>query len=241
MKQQYRSIFISDTHLGTKMANAEYLLDFLESIEYEKLYLVGDIVDVWALKKTGHWPNPHNSVVQHLLNKMLEGQQIIFLPGNHDEFLRNLGTYKFNNLTVIDHIIHQGIDGKNYLVIHGDQFDLVTRNYKWLSKIGAWSYDLLIAANVLVTGIRKILRLPPWSIRAWADQKAIDMMGDFEKNLVRYARKKKMDGVICGHIHQAVIKEVNKITYMNTGDWTGGNSAIAENLDGSWQLIQYDN
>lgn len=240
--KKYRSVFISDLHLGTKMCQAEKLLSFLKSFECEHLYLVGDIVDGWALSKSFYWPQTHNDVIQKLMRKARKGEQVYYLPGNHDEFLRSFGNNQFGNVVLTDSLIHIGLDGKKYLVIHGDQFDAVIKKMKWLAHFGAWAYDLMINLNVFVAGCRRLLGLPYWSLSAWAKYKvkqAVNFIGEFEENLTDYAKAKEANGIICGHIHHPNVRQIDDLVYMNCGDWVESMSAIVEHTDGTWELLRW--
>lgn len=244
MIKQYRTVFISDVHLGTKMSQAAQLLEFLKTFDCQNLYMVGDIIDGWALQKSFYWPQSHNDVIQKILRRARKGEQVTYIPGNHDEFLRSFGDHDFGNIRLVDSIIHHGADGKRYLVIHGDQFDLVIARFKWLAHVGSWAYDMLIAANVFVSRIRRMLNLPHWSLSAWAKYKvkqAVNFIGDFEENLTSYAKSKSADGIICGHIHHANIRDIDGLTYMNCGDWVESLSALVEHTDGRWEIIRWEN
>lgn len=237
----YKSIFISDIHLGTRMSQSNKVLDFLRDNESEKLYLVGDIIDGWALQKNFYWPQEHNDVIQKLLRKARKGTDIIYLPGNHDEFMRSFGSLAFGNIQLVDDIVHTGIDGKKYLVIHGDQFDLVIRNMKWLAHFGTWAYDTLILVNFSVAKFRSFFGLPYWSLSAWAKykvKKAVNFITDFEDNLAEYAKRRDCDGVICGHIHHPNIRDIGELKYMNCGDFVESCSVLVEHMDGTWEIIR---
>jgi UDP-2,3-diacylglucosamine pyrophosphatase LpxH len=242
--KKYRSIFISDVHLGSKMSQADLLLDFLKTVECDTLYLVGDIIDGWALSKSFYWPQAHNDVIQKILRRARKGEQIVYLPGNHDEFLRSFGNHNFGNIQLIDNIMHIGADGKKYLVMHGDQFDLVINKMKWLAHLGTRAYDIMITLNILVSQIRKSFGLPYWSLSSWAKYKvkqAVNFIGDFEMNLTQYAKSKGANGIICGHIHHPNIRKIDDLTYINCGDWVESLSAIVEHADGTWELIRWEN
>lgn len=242
--KKYKSIFISDVHLGAKMSQADMLLDFLKTVECDTLYLVGDIVDGWALSKNFYWPQTHNDVIQKILRRARKGEKIIYLPGNHDEFLRSFGHHDFGNIELVNSIIHVGVDGKKYLVMHGDQFDLVINKMKWLAHLGTRAYDIMIALNVFVSQCRKTFGLPYWSLSAWAKYKvkqAVNFIGEFEVNLTQYAKSKNADGLICGHIHHANIRDIDGLTYINCGDWVESLTAVVEHMDGSWELIKWKN
>ena len=239
---KYRSIFISDVHLGTKVSQATLLIDFLRDNECDHLYLVGDIIDGWAMSKNFYWPQTHNDVIQKLMRKARKDTKVIYLPGNHDEFLRSFGQHEFGNIQLVDQIMHRGRDDKLYLVMHGDQFDAVIKNMKWLSLVGTWAYDFSIHVNVIISKIRDVLRLPYWSLSAWAKykvKKAVNFISDFESSLASYARSKGAQGMICGHIHHANIREVDGVIYMNCGDWCESCTALVEHEDGRFEIIYF--
>lgn len=239
---QYRTLFISDVHLGTRGCQADLLLDFLKHNESEALFLVGDIIDGWRLKQTWHWPQAHNDVVQKLLRKVRKGARVVFVPGNHDEFARDFLGLEFGGVEVIDHAIHQTADGRNLLVIHGDQFDIVVSHARWLAHLGDWAYDFAILVNAWFNRARRKLGLPYWSFSKWAKlkvKKAVNFIGDFERTLAAEARKRGVDGVICGHIHHATIRDIDGVTYVNTGDFVESCTAIAEHFDGRLELIHW--
>lgn len=243
MMKKYKSIFISDIHLGARMSQSGPLLEFLKTVECDNLFLVGDIIDGWALQKSFYWPQQHNDVIQKLLRRARRGETIIYLPGNHDEFLRSFGEHDFGNIKLVDHYIYNGINGKKYLIIHGDQFDAVIKKMKWLAHLGTWAYDFMITVNVAVSYIRKLLKLPYWSLSAWAKYKvksAVNFIGDFETNLTEYAKTKNADGIICGHIHHANMRDINGMHYINCGDWVESLTAIVEHTDGTWELIKWN-
>ena len=239
----YRSVFISDVHLGTKMSQPAALLEFLKLIECDYLYLVGDIIDGWAMSNRFYWPQEHNDVIQKLLRKARKGTNIIYLPGNHDEFLRSFGEQELGNIRLIDTCMHVGADGKRYRVMHGDQFDVVIKHAKWLAHIGSWAYDSLISLNVIVSSMRRWFNLRPWSLSAWAKYKvktAVNFIGDYEENLASYAGSHGCDGIICGHIHHANIREIDNILYLNSGDWVESCTALVEHEDGRWEILRYE-
>jgi UDP-2,3-diacylglucosamine pyrophosphatase LpxH len=238
----YRSIFISDIHLGTPGCQAEKLLDFLKNTESERLYLVGDIVDCWYMKKTIYWPQCHNDVIQKILRKGRKGTDIIYIPGNHDEIIRNFTDQFLGNITVVDQYTHVDTRGRPILVVHGDQFDVVIRKAKWLAHLGSWAYDLAIRANGMVNWFRKIFNLPYWSLSAWAKQQvksAVNFIGEYETTLANYAALQQVKGIICGHIHSANISRIQGIDYMNCGDWVESCTALVEHTDGRWEIITW--
>ena len=240
--RQFRTLFISDVHLGTRGCQANRLLDFLRWHDADTIYLVGDIVDGWALKSYWYWPQPHNDVVQKLLRKSRKGARIIYVPGNHDEFLRGYFGTHFGGVEVADHAIHVSPQGKRYLVVHGDYFDLVVTWARWLARVGDKAYDFAITVNRLLNGVRRRLGLGYWSLSKWAKFKvknAVNFIGDYERTLAGEAERHKVDGVICGHIHHATMHHSFGVHYINCGDWVESCTAIAEHHDGRLELITW--
>jgi len=240
-KKKYRSIFISDVHLGFKHCNAEKLLHFLKTTEAEKYYLIGDIIDGWAMKGKFYWPQEHNNVVQYFLKISKKDTPVIYVTGNHDEFLRTYSGTVLGNIQVVDEAIHEGPMGRRYLVIHGDQFDMVTMNAKWLVHIGSWAYDVMISLNSKLHWLFAKLNMPEFSLSAWAKnnvKEAVNFIGDYENVVVEYASKRNVAGVICGHIHSCNIRDMNGIKYMNTGDWVESCTAIVEDFDGNFSIAR---
>ncbi len=240
--RRVRALFISDVHLGMKVTQLHRLIDFLQKHEADIIYLVGDIVDGWRLQKKWRWPNEYNELAQILMDKASKGTKIIYLPGNHDEFLREyVGTY-FGEIEFIDRTIHTSLKGQTFLVIHGDQFDIVVRHAKWLAHVGDWAYNFALRVNILINWGRRRLGLGYWSLSAWAKQKvknAVSIMGRYEEALSYEAKQSGVDGVICGHIHHADIHERFGPIYINTGDWVESCTAIAETLEGEFELIRW--
>lgn len=239
----YKSVFISDLHLGSKHCNSEKLLSFLDSLETEKLYLVGDIVDGWRLQKKWYWPNKHNKIVKKLM-KIAKHSEVIYVTGNHDEFLRAIPDINIGSVPVYNRYDHVGVDGKKYLVTHGDMFDhlMRTRSGRWVMHLGDFAYDGLIYLNRFVNGVRRMFNQQPWSLAKYLKRKAklaANYIGDFELEMIRYCVKQGYDGVICGHIHSAKIKEIDGVTYMNDGDWCESCTALVEQHDGKFEIIQY--
>jgi len=237
-----RTIFLSDIHLGSKPAKAEFLIDFLRHHEAETIYLVGDIVDGWRLKRSWHWPQTHNDVVQKLLRKARKGTKIFYIAGNHDEFLRSFQGVHFGGIVVADRAIHEAADGRRFLVIHGDQFDAVVHNARWLAYLGDKAYDTAIVVNRVVGAVRRLSGQPYWSFSSWAKvkvKKAVKFISSFQDVLAQEAARSEVDGVICGHIHHAAIEEIKSIQYMNTGDWVESCTALVEDFDGSFEIITW--
>jgi len=238
----FRTLFISDVHLGARGCQADRLLDFLRYHDADTIYLVGDIVDGWQLKSGWYWPQHHNDVVQKLLRKARKGARMIYVPGNHDEFLREYYGTHFGGIEVAERFIHVGVDGRRYLVIHGDHFDLVVTQARWLAHLGDYAYTAAIAINRVFNGLRRRFGFGYWSLSQWAKHKvknAVNYIGEFEKTLVIEARRNAADGVICGHIHHATIHNKFGVTYVNCGDWVESCTAIAEHPDGRFEIITW--
>ena len=237
-----RTLFLSDIHLGMRSSQADQLLEFLRVHDAETIYLVGDIIDGWALKGGWYWPQTHNDVVQKLLRKARKGARIIYLPGNHDEFLRDYYGTHFGGIEVQETAIHETADGKRYLVLHGDAFDFVIRHARWLAHLGDAAYDFALFLNRIATAIRRRFGLPYWSLSAWAKLKvknAVNVISTFEEALAKEARRVGADGVICGHIHHAVSSRIDGIHYLNTGDWVESLTAITEDQSGRLEIIRW--
>ncbi len=238
--RKYRALFISDVHLGMRACQADLLIDFLRRYNADTIYLVGDIIDGWALKSGWYWPQSHNDVVQKLLRKARKGARLVYIPGNHDEFLRDyLGTH-FGGIDVVNEAVHVAADGKRYLVIHGDLFDVVIKHARWLALLGSGAYDAAIVLNTAVNAIRRRLGFTYWSLSRWAKLKvknAVNFIGEFEQVLSAEASRHGADGVICGHIHHATIREIDGLIYINCGDWVESCTAVAEHFDGTFEII----
>ncbi|MCG8357753.1 MAG: UDP-2,3-diacylglucosamine diphosphatase [Kiloniellales bacterium] len=239
---RYRSIWISDIHLGTRGCKADFLLDFLKYSESEYLYLVGDIVDGWRLKRSWYWEQSHNDVVQKLLRKARKGTKVIYVPGNHDEALRSVTDNYFGGVYVIDPAIHVTADGRRLLVMHGDQFDGVVKYAKWLAVLGDWAYNVMLAANHWFNLARRKFGFGYWSLSAYLKGKvknAVQFIDDFEQAVAEEARRRKVDGVVCGHIHKAEMREIDGILYCNDGDWVESCTALVEHLDGRLEIVHW--
>jgi len=240
--RRFRALFLSDVHLGARGCQAERLLDFLRVYDADTIYLVGDIVDGWALKSSWYWPQAHNDVVQKLLRKARKGARLVYIPGNHDEFLRDYYGTHFGGIDVVETTIHVGVDGKRYLVIHGDLFDVVIRHAKWLALLGDRAYDAAILVNTAFNRVRRAFGLTYWSLSQWAKLKvknAVNFIGEFETTLAAEAQRHGADGVICGHIHHAAIHNDFGVCYINCGDWVESCTAIAEHSDGRFEIITW--
>lgn len=242
--RHYRSIFISDTHLGSKGAQADAILHFLKYTESDYLYLVGDIVDGWALKSRWYWPQKHNDVVQKLLGKARRGTKVIYLPGNHDEFARHFLNTSFGDIDILDDTIHTTADGKRMWVVHGDLFDGVMQHARWLAYIGDRAYTMLLALNRIFNRVRQFFNLPYWSLSQYLKhkvKKAVSFISAFETALSTEAKRRECDGVICGHIHKPELHQMNDILYANCGDWVESISALVEDKDGKLELVFWAN
>lgn len=237
-----RALFLSDIHLGTRGCQADALLDFLRLHDAETIYLVGDIVDGWRLQKTWYWPQSHNDVVQKLLRKARKGTRIIYVPGNHDECFRDYCGTHFGGVEVMLEAIHETADGKRMLVIHGDKFDGVVLYAKWLARLGDWSYITLLKLNTVFNTVRRRFGLRYWSLSAYLKLKvknAVQFIGTYETAVAEEARRKGVDGVICGHIHHAEIRDIDGILYINDGDWVESCTAVVERHDGRFEIIRW--
>lgn len=238
----FRSIFISDFHLGTKTCRAHDLLDFLKNHDAQFIYLVGDIVDGWQLKKSWFWSQHHNDVIQKLLRKARKGSMITYLPGNHDAFARDFLGHHFGGIAVADHAIHQTADGRTLYIVHGDRYDGVVTQSKWLASLGGSAYEVAIQLNYVFNRIRRRLGYSYWSLSAWLKHKvknAFTYIDTFEQALAAEAKKYHADGVVCGHIHRASIRDCDGVTYYNTGDWVESCTALVEHHDGRMELIHW--
>ncbi|HEY8194752.1 MAG TPA: UDP-2,3-diacylglucosamine diphosphatase [Hyphomicrobium sp.] len=238
----YRAVFISDVHLGMRNSQALALLDFLKHVECEELYLVGDIVDFWKVRRGPHWPQSHNDVLQKLLRKSRKGTRVIFIPGNHDDGLRDYAGMNFGDIELRRDAIHEGANGKRYLVLHGDEFDVVVRYARWLAFLGDRSYDAALALNVPLNFARRLFGLGHWSLSAFLKHKvksAVNYIGEFEDALAGEARRRDAAGLICGHIHHANERMIDGIHYLNCGDWVESCTAIAEHFDGTFEIIRW--
>jgi UDP-2,3-diacylglucosamine pyrophosphatase LpxH len=241
-KLDYRTIWLSDTHLGLKETRSEFLLDFLRHTRCEKLYLVGDIIDVWKMRSGLYWPSINNEILRTIMRMAREGTEVIYVPGNHDEVFRDYLNMFFGGVRIEGEAEHTAADGKRYLVMHGDEFDYVVMNNKWLAHIGSGAYDFLLWLNRWFNFARRKMGLSYWSLSAYLKNKvkeAVKYIGNYEQAVVRAARERNMDGVICGHIHQAALSTFEEITYANCGDWVESCTALAENSDGSIRLIRW--
>ncbi len=239
---KYRSIFLSDVHLGFRGCQAQFVLDFLQSTHCKQLYLVGDIVDLWAMKNGLYWPESHNQVVREIMDKARAGTRVIYLPGNHDEIFRGHLGANFGHVQVRDEVIHTTADGRRFLVLHGDRFDAVVQNGKWLARLGSRAYDGLLALNGLTSRLRSSFGLKYWSLAAYLKHKvknAVNYIGNFEREVANEAERRQLDGMICGHIHHAEMRDIAGVSYCNCGDWVESCTALVEHHDGRLELLRW--
>lgn len=243
MNNSYRSIWISDLHLGSTQCQVDVLLDFLKHNESEMLYLVGDIIDFWALSKKMYWPTEHNTVIQKILRKARHGTQVVYIPGNHDENVREYDQYIFGDITVKKSDVHTSATGKKFLIVHGDEYDTIAQCHKWIAKIGNEGYDFLLWVNRMLRIIRKWLGIQSnFSLAAYVKFKvknAVQFISDYEDSIVNTLKDQQLDGVICGHIHHAEIKDMDGFMYINTGDFVESCTAIVEHTDGTLELVHW--
>lgn len=238
----FRTVWISDVHLGFRGCSADHLLDFLHSVHCEYLYLVGDIIDIWEMKKRMFWPQSHNNVVRTILGKAKHGTKVVYIPGNHDELLRDFHDMTFGNVHIVEDAIHTGADGRRLLVTHGDKFDSVVRSSRAIAMLGTRLYDWLLKANYLVHWMRRKLDLPHWSLAGFLKHKvknAVQFISNFEKAVAYETARLGVEGVVCGHIHRPEIAQLNDVLYCNCGDWVESCSALVEHHDGSLELLRW--
>ena len=240
---KYKSIFNSDLHLGTKGCQANKILEFFKNSRSENLFLVGDIVDVWAMQKNFYWPQEHNDVIQKILRKARHGTKVFYIMGNHDEMFRKFIPMNFGDIHLINRVVHETNLGKKYLVVHGDAWDGVMKHAKWLSKLGSIAYELLLKFNNLINFFRKLRGKEYWSLAKFLKYKvknAVKYIGEYEKTVSEYAKRKKYDGIICGHIHHAEDQDFDGVNYLNCGDWVESCTALVENYDGTFEILYWD-
>jgi len=240
--RRYRTIFISDVHLGTRGCKAECLLDFLRHVESDYLYLVGDIVDGWRLQKRWFWPDKHAEVLDRLLARARDGTEVVYLPGNHDEVLRKLIGRSVGGVKIRHDTIHRTADGRRLLVVHGDVFDGVVTDMRWLALVGSVAYELALTANTWFNLARRWLGLGYWPLSAFLKEQvkaAVRFVDRYERSLAREARRRSVCGVICGHVHKPEMRTIDGVLYYNDGDWVESCSALVEHDDGRFELLEW--
>jgi UDP-2,3-diacylglucosamine pyrophosphatase LpxH len=238
----YRTIWISDLHLGARAAQAARLLDFLKHHDSEQLYLVGDIFDGWALKRRWFWNQLYNDVIQKLLRRARKGCKITYIPGNHDDFARAYDGMKLGGIAIKRQTKHTTVDGRQLLVLHGDEFDGAAASARWLAELGSVAYAFVIKLNHVFNWFRRMLGYDYWSLSAWLKHKvkdAVNHIDRFERYAAETAAREGCSGVVCGHIHRAAIRELDSITYYNTGDWVESCTALVEHFDGSMEIVTW--
>ncbi|QUT06319.1 UDP-2,3-diacylglucosamine diphosphatase [Sphingobium phenoxybenzoativorans] len=241
-RRKYRTIWISDIHLGTRGCNAAMLIDFLDSVDSETIYLVGDIIDGWRLKKRFYWPATHNDIVWRIMKRARRGTRVVYIPGNHDEMFRQFSGLNFGGVEIKRKAIHETADGRKLLVLHGDEFDTIMLAHRWLAFVGDAAYTALMGLNRWVNAVRQWFDLPYWSLSKMAKHKvknAVAFISKFEEVVAHEAGARGVDGVVCGHIHNADIREIAGIAYYNDGDWVEGCTALVEHADGRMEVLHW--
>jgi UDP-2,3-diacylglucosamine pyrophosphatase LpxH len=241
-KRRFRAIWVSDIHLGTRGCKADILLDFLRFTESEYLYLIGDIVDGWRLKRSWYWAQSHNDVLQKLLRKARKGTKVVYVPGNHDEALRDFVDMQFGGVTVVSDAVHTTADGRRLLIIHGDQFDGIVCYAKWLAFLGDRAYTVMIDVNHWFNLARRALGYPYWSLSAYLKARvknAVDFVARFSGAVAAEAKRRGLDGVVCGHVHKAEITHIDGVLYCNDGDWVESCTALVEHWDGRLEILHW--
>lgn len=245
-RRRFRTIWISDVHLGTRGCNADLLIDFLDHTDSETMYLVGDIIDGWRLKKKFYWPAQHNDIVWRILKRARRGTRIIYIPGNHDEMFRQFTGLSFGGVEICRAAFHDTADGRRLMVLHGDEFDAVMLAHRWLAFVGDALYHLMMGLNHWVNLVRRRLGLPYWSLSKMAKHKvknAVEFIGRYEEIVAKAAAERGVDGVVCGHIHTAEFREFAhdgaQVEYWNDGDWVEGCTALVEHFDGRMEILNW--
>jgi UDP-2,3-diacylglucosamine pyrophosphatase LpxH len=241
-RRRFRTIWISDVHLGTRGCNAKALTDFLDHTDSDTIYLVGDIIDGWRLKKRFYWPAAHNDVVWRIMKRAKRSTRVVYIPGNHDEMFRQFSGLNFGGVEIRRKAIHETADGRRLLILHGDEFDAIMLAHRWLAFVGDALYGLLMRGNVLVNGVRRWFKLPYWSLSKHAKHRvknAVEFISQFEEVVARAADSRNIDGVVCGHIHTAEMRQIGRIAYYNDGDWVEGCTALVEHFDGRMEVLHW--
>lgn len=241
-RRHYRTIWISDVHLGTRGCADRMLIDFLDHCDSDHLYLVGDIIDGWRMKRRFYWPERHNAIVRRVMKRAKRGSRVTYIPGNHDEMFRQFSGLDFGGVEIRRHALHETADGRRLLVLHGDEFDAVVMGHKWLAFLGDAAYNFLLKLNVVINAVRRQFDLPFWSLSKHAKHKvkdAVAFIGRFEEAVATAARKRQVDGVVCGHIHTAEERDFDGIAYYNDGDWVESCTALVEHQDGTMEILHW--
>lgn len=241
-RRRYRTIWISDVHLGTRGCNDRLLIDFLDHVDSDTLYLVGDIIDGWRMKKRFYWPERHNAIVRRVMKRAKHGTRVVYVPGNHDEMFRQFAGISFGGVEIRRKAIHVTADGRRLLVLHGDEFDTIVLAHRWLAFLGDAAYHVLMRLNLVVNAVRRRLDLPYWSLSKHAKHKvknAVEFISRFEEAVAHEAARINVDGVVCGHIHTAEARAFGEIVYYNDGDWVEGCTALVEHRDGRMEILHW--
>jgi UDP-2,3-diacylglucosamine pyrophosphatase LpxH len=241
-RRRYRTIWVSDIHLGTRGCNAQMLIDFLDRTDSETMYLVGDIIDGWRMRKKFYWPAAHNDVVWRILKRARRGTRVVYIPGNHDEMFRQFTGMNFGPIEIRRKAVHETADGRKLLVLHGDEFDTIMLAHRWLAFVGDAAYEMMMKLNLVVNRVRNLLGLPYWSLSKHAKHKvknAIEFISRFEELVAHEAGTRGVDGVVCGHIHTAEIRDIEGVAYYNDGDWVEGCTALVEHFDGRMEILHW--
>lgn len=242
--KKYRTIWISDVHLGTPGCKAEHLVDFLKHTECETLFLVGDIIDGWKLRGSWFWPQEHTNVIRKVLTKSKRDTKVYYITGNHDEFLRKFVGFGLHigNIRIVNEHVHTTANGRRLLVTHGDAFDVITRYHRWIALIGDTAYEVTMQANHWVNRARRLLGMRYWSLSAFAKnsvKNAVNIVSEFETSVARECKRRGLDGVVCGHIHHAEIRDIDGVQYLNSGDWVESCTALAEDFNGNIEILRW--
>lgn len=241
-RRRFRTIWISDIHLGTRGCNAEMLIDFLDHVDSETMYLVGDIIDGWRLRKKFYWPASHNDILWRFMKRSKRGTRVVYIPGNHDEMFRQFTGMSFGGVEIRRKAIHETVDGRTLLVIHGDEFDTVMLAHRWLAFVGDWAYVNLMRLNAVVNAVRHLFKLPYWSLSKMAKTRvknAVEFISRYEDVVAYEAGARGVDGVVCGHIHNAEMRDIGGVSYYNDGDWVEGCTALVEHFDGRMEILHW--
>lgn len=240
--RRHRTIFISDVHLGTRGCKAELLADFLAKNSCDTLYLIGDIVDGWQLRRRWYWNAEQTQVIAEILRKVDDGTRVVYVPGNHDEFLRDYCGRTYAGVEVVRETIHVTADGRRLLVLHGDQFDGVIAYARWLAHLGDWAYCTALRLNDMLSIVRRSFGMPYWSLSAYlkkAVKNAVEYISRYEVAVARAAEARHVDGVVCGHIHQAEMRRIGGVLYLNDGDWVESCTALVEDARGNLEILRW--
>lgn len=241
-KTHYRTIFLSDIHLGTRGCQADRLLDFLKQHTCDELYLVGDIIDGWRMRSSIFWPQAHSNVLRRFLTLTKRGTRMVYVTGNHDEFLRRYSDLAIGNIELVDEAVHETADGRRLLVVHGDEYDVITRYHRWVAWLGDVGYTLMLELNRHFNALRGRFGYGYWSLSAWVKhrvKRAVSFISEFEEAVAHQCRKQGYDGVVCGHIHHAEIRDLAGVRYLNCGDWVESCTALVENERGEFQILDW--